>query len=84
MRRLGKVLGTALVIKGMVLALSPRYLFKFYREYLGNCTQCGAKEIVEDYEKLSDRSLSYLGVGLTLVGVTVLSLASREKEENKS
>jgi uncharacterized protein YjeT (DUF2065 family) len=76
----GYVIGSALLLKGVLLFLQPRLLFRLWESKLRPYCPELAHHIVTDFFGMSDRTIRYLGFWFAVLGGLLLGLASRDRK----
>ena len=76
----GYVIGSALLLEGVLLFLQPRLLFRLWENKLRPYCPEPANIVVTDFFNMSDRTIRYSGLWFAVLGGLALGLASRARK----
>ncbi len=79
-RTVGYLLGAIMLLDGLVGAVAPRFGFKLWRDKLRQYYPESLNKMAQEYSKLSDPAIKYLGYWQMATAGLVLWLASKSRD----
>ncbi len=79
-KRIGYLLGSLLALRGLILLVQPRLLFRLWESRLRFFYPEAANRMFRDFFCQSDATIRLLGFRLTVVGGVMMWLASKGRD----
>ena len=80
MRTIVYVFGLLLLVRGLLISVNPQLWRSLAQRYARAYLPQSVNQMVAEYARLSDRSLSILGMWTALMGVLMVALAARTRD----